>query len=117
MKNNPIARALKAAIRWYQRNISAGLPRRCRYQPTCSQYAVEAINVHGVIKGTLLGVWRILRCNPWSKGGVDWVPKPGQWPSKPLGYQELMALRAEEENSEPLSDHRGHGDDEAAGTP
>nr|WP_241658636.1 membrane protein insertion efficiency factor YidD [Arcanobacterium bovis] len=82
-----------ACIRWYQRNISAYTPRRCRYQPTCSQYAIESIQIHGPIKGTLLTSWRILRCNPWSKGGVDWVPQPGQWPHKPLGYAELIEYR------------------------
>ncbi len=107
--NNPIASALTGAIRFYQRTISANTPRRCRYQPTCSAYALESIQVHGVIKGTLLGTWRLLRCNPWSKGGVDWVPKKGAWPAKPLGYKELIAYREQEE-----ADHqatRGHGDD------
>jgi putative membrane protein insertion efficiency factor len=46
----------------------------CPYIPSCSQYAVEAIEKHGVIKGGLLAVWRILRCNPFSKGGIDPVP-------------------------------------------
>lgn len=98
-------------IRGYQRRISAHLPRRCRYQPTCSQYALEAIQVHGVIKGTLLGSWRLLRCNQWSKGGVDWVPERGSWPTKPLGYKELMAQRALEEGG-----HRADftGDHEAS---
>lgn len=92
------------AIRWYQRHISIYFPRRCRYQPTCSQYALEAIQVHGLVKGTLLGSWRLLRCNPWSKGGVDWVPEKGKWPTKPLGYTELMALRELEENDHQTGD-------------
>ncbi len=46
----------------------------CRYIPTCSQYALEALEKHGAFKGTLLAVWRILRCNPFSKGGYDPVP-------------------------------------------
>ncbi|SDU78400.1 membrane protein insertion efficiency factor YidD [Arcanobacterium phocae] len=102
-----IKRLFMWMIRWYQRTISAGLPRRCKYQPTCSQYALDSIEVHGVIKGTLLSVWRLLRCNPWSKGGVDWVPEPGAWPTKPLGYTELLAYRAQQESS----GHYGHGDD------
>lgn len=106
-----IARLLKKAIWWYQRNISAGLPRRCKYQPTCSQYALDSIEVHGAIKGTILSMWRLLRCNPWSKGGVDWVPEPGQWPTKPLGYTELMAHRAKQESS----GQQGHGDDYVTG--
>lgn len=47
----------------------------CRFHPTCSQYTYEAVERHGVVRGLLLGAWRILRCTPWSKGGVDLVPK------------------------------------------
>ena len=47
---------------------------RCRYTPTCSQYAIEAIETHGAFKGSFLAIWRILRCNPFSKGGYDPVP-------------------------------------------
>ncbi len=47
----------------------------CKYQPTCSEYGYDAIKKHGLLKGGLLGVWRVLRCNPWSKGGSDVVPK------------------------------------------
>ncbi len=46
----------------------------CKYQPTCSEYGYDAIKKHGLLKGGLLGVWRVLRCNPWSKGGEDLVP-------------------------------------------
>ncbi|MSS85370.1 membrane protein insertion efficiency factor YidD [Actinomycetaceae bacterium WB03_NA08] len=63
----------------YQKYISPGLPRRCRYYPTCSDYAVQALKRHGPMKGILLATWRILRCNPWSKGGVDHVPSKGMW--------------------------------------
>ena len=105
-------RLFKAAIRWYQRRISPGLPRRCRYEPTCSQYALEAIEIHGAFKGTLLGIWRILRCNPWSKGGVNWVPQPGRWRSRTLGLKELLAQRAQEsQEQQSSSDHLGHGDE------
>lgn len=65
-------------IRFYQRFISPYTPPHCRYYPTCSAYAYKAISVHGVIIGGFLGVWRILRCNPFSKGGVDFVPQKGQ---------------------------------------
>ena len=47
----------------------------CKYHPSCSSYAIEAIEVHGALKGTLLAIWRILRCNPFSKGGYDPVPR------------------------------------------
>lgn len=90
---NPVSSALIYLVRWYQKTISAGTPRRCKYQPTCSQYAIDSIKIHGVLKGTILFSWRILRCNPWSSGGVDWVPEKGKWPSKPLGYTELMEYR------------------------
>ena len=50
------------------------LPPSCRFQPTCSQYAIEAIQKHGALKGGALAFWRILRCNPFSKGGYDPVP-------------------------------------------
>ncbi|WP_434311864.1 membrane protein insertion efficiency factor YidD [Hominifimenecus sp. rT4P-3] len=64
-----------ACIRFYQRNLSP-LKRysHCKYIPTCSQYAIEAIEKYGVLKGGALACWRILRCNPFSKGGIDPVP-------------------------------------------
>ena len=58
-------------IRFYKRNISPTLPAGCRYQPTCSEYAHEAIERHGVLKGIGMTAWRLLRCNPWSHGGYD----------------------------------------------
>jgi putative membrane protein insertion efficiency factor len=60
-----------APIRAYQRAISPLLPSRCKYHPTCSQYAVEAIRTQGVLRGLVLAGWRLLRCNPWSHGGLD----------------------------------------------
>jgi len=61
-------------IHLYQKYISPGLPPSCRFTPTCSEYAVEAIRKHGAIRGMFLSVWRILRCNPFCKGGYDPVP-------------------------------------------
>ncbi len=61
-------------IRAYQRWISPAFPRRCRYEPTCSAYAVEAVERFGAARGLLLAGWRILRCNPFSHGGFDPVP-------------------------------------------
>jgi putative membrane protein insertion efficiency factor len=60
------------AVRGYQRVISPMFPRRCKYHPTCSEYAVEAIQIFGVSRGCVLAGWRLLRCNPWSRGGVDY---------------------------------------------
>ena len=66
-----------APIRAYQRWISPMFGRRCRYHPTCSQYAVDAIQEYGILKGVTLGAWRLLRCNPWSGGGVDYARDQG----------------------------------------
>ena len=62
---------LTAPIRLYQRFISPLLPRRCKYEPTCSAYAVEAVRSFGAARGSVLAVWRLLRCNPFSDGGHD----------------------------------------------
>lgn len=71
---NPIKAIFIFPIRVYQKLISPMKPRCCRFSPTCSQYAIEAIMEWGVIIGLLLAFWRILRCNPFSKGGEDPVP-------------------------------------------
>ncbi len=60
-----------ALIRLYQRWVSPLLPPRCRYHPTCSAYAMQAIQSFGILRGCVLAVWRILRCNPFSHGGHD----------------------------------------------
>jgi putative membrane protein insertion efficiency factor len=60
-----------APIVAYQRLISPALPRRCKYEPTCSLYAVQAIRRFGILRGLVLAVWRLLRCNPFSHGGFD----------------------------------------------
>ncbi len=65
--------AFIAPIRLYQLTISRLLPANtCKYHPTCSEYAALAIRKHGVVKGIALGAWRLLRCNPWSHGGIDY---------------------------------------------
>ena len=61
-------------IRFYQRFISPYTPPTCRFTPSCSQYAIEAIRKHGPFKGFAMAVWRILRCNPWGGSGYDPVP-------------------------------------------
>lgn len=62
---------VSAPIVVYQRVISPGLPRRCRYEPTCSRYAIRALAEYGILRGSVLAGWRLLRCNPWSRGGYD----------------------------------------------
>ena len=63
-------------IRFYQKYISPMKGTKCPYIPTCSQYGLEAIEKYGAVKGSILAAWRILRCNPFAKGGYDPVPPP-----------------------------------------
>ena len=60
-----------APITLYRRVISPAIPQRCKYAPTCSHYAVDAIREYGILRGAVLASWRLLRCNPWSYGGYD----------------------------------------------
>ncbi len=69
-----IARALVLLVRFYQRFIGPGLPRACRFYPSCSAYAVEALSRHGAARGSWLTVRRLGRCHPFHPGGVDPVP-------------------------------------------
>ena len=62
-------------IKFYKKFISPLLPPRCKFYPSCSSYSLSAFEKHGFFKGFVLMVWRILRCNPWSLGGVDYVPE------------------------------------------
>ena len=66
---------LIGCVRFYQKYISPAFPPSCRYYPTCSGYMIQAITVHGAFKGTIMGTSRILRCHPFVKGGLDYVPK------------------------------------------
>jgi hypothetical protein len=68
------ARGLLSAVRFYQRAISPAFPPRCRFEPSCSAYAAEAIEVHGAGRGSWLAVRRLAKCAPWHPGGVDLVP-------------------------------------------
>lgn len=69
---------LKALIRFYQTAISPWFGAKCRFHPTCSNYALEAIEVHGALKGTWLSIKRILKCHPLTEGGFDPVPNPSK---------------------------------------
>jgi putative membrane protein insertion efficiency factor len=77
-----LRRTATAPIRLYQRAISPAIPRRCKYEPSCSRYAVQAIERYGILLGLALAAWRLLRCNPWSHGGYD-----------PVEHQRLFAPR------------------------
>jgi putative membrane protein insertion efficiency factor len=70
-------------IRFYQRLVSPAIPKRCKYHPSCSAYAVQAIGSYGILRGVVLAGWRVVRCNPWSHGGFD-----------PVEHQRLFRTRA-----------------------
>ena len=65
------ARLLIGLVRVYRWLISPMLGRHCRFEPTCSQYFIEAVRKYGAVRGSLRGIWRIVRCNPWTPGGYD----------------------------------------------
>ena len=67
-------RILIALVRFYQYTLSPWKGATCRFHPSCSEYFIEAVNTHGAVRGALLGLWRILRCTPLSRGGYDPVP-------------------------------------------
>jgi uncharacterized protein len=69
-----VKRLFLASISAYRRWVSPSRPRRCRYEPTCSAYASEALERFGVVRGLLLAAWRLIRCNPFSHGGFDPIP-------------------------------------------
>jgi uncharacterized protein len=66
-----LRRVVMAPIRLYQAVVSPAIGQRCRYYPSCSEYAVQAISRFGILRGLVLAVWRLLRCNPFSNGGLD----------------------------------------------
>ena len=66
-------------VRAYQVTLSPLFSGCCRFEPSCSNYMIEAIQVHGALKGTLLGLWRLLRCHPFGRSGYDPVPVKGRW--------------------------------------
>lgn len=70
----PARALLLGLIRLYRATLSGWLGGQCRFYPTCSHYAEDAIRAHGAMKGTALAIWRVLRCNPFGRGGIDHVP-------------------------------------------
>ena len=71
--------ALTALVRGYQVALSPLMGGACRFEPSCSNYMIEALRVHGPAKGVVLGLWRILRCHPFGASGYDPVPPRGRW--------------------------------------
>jgi putative membrane protein insertion efficiency factor len=88
---------LKFFIKLYRKFISPILPQSCRFTPSCSEYAIEAIERFGAIRGTILASYRILRCNPFCRGGYDPVPDKFTFKRQELKYEETVE---EEETGE-----------------
>ena len=87
----PARALLMGLIRVYRATLSGWLGGRCRFYPSCSHYAEEAIRVHGAVRGAALAAWRILRCNPFGTGGIEPVPGSG-----PPGQYEAIILSTPE---------------------
>ncbi len=85
---SPLARGLTLIVRGYQLVLSPLLGPRCRFYPSCSSYAVQAISRHGALRGSWLAARRLLRCHPWNPGGVDHVP-----PQNPSSGASTPSLR------------------------
>lgn len=88
--SNPLSLLLAVLVRGYQLIVSPWLAPTCRYYPSCSAYALGALRIHNPLTALVLATWRLLRCNPWSKGGVDPVPGRGRLP-----WQEAWRRRRE----------------------
>ena len=82
-RRDAVGRALLGVVGFYQRAVSPVLPPRCRFVPTCSAYAVEAVEVHGAGRGSWLALRRLVKCAPWHPGGVDLVPPAPAAPEAP----------------------------------
>jgi len=82
----PARLALLGLIRVYRVTLSGWLGGQCRFYPTCSHYAEDAIRMHGAFRGTLMAAWRIARCGPFTRGGVDHVPAP----TRSTGYDSVI---------------------------
>ncbi|MCM1528767.1 MAG: membrane protein insertion efficiency factor YidD [Alistipes sp.] len=92
-----------ALIRFYRKFISPLTSAKCKYYPTCSCYALDALEKHGALGGSALAIWRILRCNPWSKGGIDPVPERFTFKVRKYDYSAFGGKPL----SEALSDDEG----------
>ena len=86
---SPLARAAIGLVRAYQLVVSPWVTVSCKYYPSCSAYALDAVRTHGALRGIRMAAWRFLRCNPWSRGGVDHVP-----PRSPVGSEPVAQFPA-----------------------
>jgi putative membrane protein insertion efficiency factor len=78
----PARFVLLGLLKGYGRLVAPALGQRCRFYPSCSEYAALAVRTHGAVKGCLLATWRVLRCSPLSAGGPDPIPEVGRWRSR-----------------------------------
>ncbi|WP_448614930.1 membrane protein insertion efficiency factor YidD [Modestobacter sp. URMC 112] len=103
----PVARALLACVGFYQHAVSPVLPPRCRFQPTCSAYAVEALEAHGAARGSWLALRRLAKCAPWHPGGVDLVPPShASVPAGPAGTPDPVRSSSTAAPDLPEAPHR-----------
>jgi len=103
---NPVKALLLGMVRGYQTFVSPGMPRRCKYHPTCSQYAVDALTQYGVLRGVVLAGWRLLRCNPLSYGGYDPVERQRVFAPRP-DDRRVARRRSAGNDTEPASPSGG----------
>ena len=82
-------RILLSLIGFYRKCISPLTPPKCKYYPTCSCYAYEAVKKYGAARGSALAAWRLLRCNPWSMGGIDPVPEKFTFRRQKIDYSRI----------------------------
>lgn len=101
---NPLTWMLATLVRGYQLIVSPWFAPRCRYYPSCSAYALDAVHSHGPFTGTVLALWRVLRCNPWSTGGVDKVPTREELPWRRRRMVSSEHVHAAAETDGPPSD-------------
>lgn len=86
-------------IKFYRKFISPLTPPRCKYYPTCSCYALTAVQRFGALRGSALAVWRLLRCNPWSMGGIDCVPEKFTFRVKKYDYFTDFSVEHDEQDT------------------
>lgn len=93
-------------IKFYRKAVSPLFPPKCKFYPTCSCYGLKAVQKYGAVRGSALAVWRILRCNPWSLGGVDFVPDKFTFKVQKFDYGSLDNFDTVEENDKTGIDAR-----------
>ena len=104
------ARALLFAVRVYQTFFSALMPSACKFYPSCSHYAAEALRVHGARRGTWLALRRLARCHPFTRGGVDLVPDAPALPDRPsrTGLPDFSVPQSETKQAEARATEEAH---------